>query len=668
MADLLSLKQQHSETIYRHFFPQWHNGKNIKCFAHDDKNPSLSIYQKNGEYKHHCHACGVSGDCLDLIGAIESISEAGHRIGRLKEIADITESRKKIVKTYDYTDAEGNLVFQVVRYEPKSFFQRRPDPDNKGKWIWNLQGVELVPYNLPQILKSPYAMLVEGERDVESLKELGFVASCNAQGAGKWKESYNSYFGGKRVYILSDNDKPGKEHSLQVAKSLKGEAEIVKVVELPGLPEKGDITDWINQRRAEGKTADQIKTELKEIVKAATEWTEPQEPDLLSSLMRWNDILSLDVHTEYLLDNLIPKGSITLLFGRGGIGKTSLCLQICRAIAEGLPYGDLNTIKTPTYYIDFENPLSVLKQRAESIGKADNLYVWHLSGNPQPPRLDTKDWILYKQLPAGLLIFDTLRASHLADENDSQDMAIIISRLKELREAGFTVLLLHHTPKGNEGIYKGSTAILDLCDHVLGLEGIKEDGTIEFDRENLFRFGVRIKTRYEPHHIFLKFNPNMKGFEVAKDPDNEIMEIMNDILSEAGKALNQSEFVKVVREKADTPKSKTEKLIKKGIGIYWDEVKEAGKRSLLYTPKPISQFPNPIYSQEIRKYSSSNDTHLGNSDTVNSNQSLDNTAFPNFLNTHSGNQEIDRCISCMLTPSMRLLCEVKRPCPRGVVV
>ena len=642
MADIQTLKQQHSETIYKYFFPQWQgNGKNIRCFNHEDDNPSLSIYQKNNEYRHKCHACNVSGDCLSLIGQLENIQDIGHQIGRLKEIAGIRETKKKIIKTYDYTDAEGNLVFQVCRFEPKSFSQRRPDPNNQGKWIYNLQGVQLVPYNLPMVIKSSYCIIVEGEKDVETLKELGLTASCNAQGAGKWRPEYNEYFKDKKVIIIPDNDDAGRKHALQVARSLKGIAESLKIVELQDLPEKGDISDWIQARQAEGKEPESIKAELIELVKSTVEWTESvesKEPDLLSSLLKWNDILNLDVQTEYLLDKLIPKGSITMLFGRGGIGKTSLCLQIARSISEGLPYGDLKTIRTPVYYIDFENPLSVLKQRAESIGNADNLYVWHLSNNPQPPRLDTTGWELYKQLPVGLIVFDTLRASHLADENNSQDMAVVISRLKELREAGFTILLLHHTPKGNEGIYKGSTALLDLVDHCLSIEEIKDEDTIEFGRENIYRFGVRIKTRYEPHHIFLKFNPEIKGFEFAKDPDTELMEIMNEILAEAGKTLNQSEFVKAVREKADIPKSKTEKLIKKGIGIYWEERKEAGKRSLLYSP--ISQFPNPIYSQEIRKYPAQKDTSLGNSDTVNSNQSLDNTEFPNFPEGMLGNQEM----------------------------
>ncbi|HET6514141.1 MAG TPA: AAA family ATPase [Thermodesulfovibrionales bacterium] len=230
------------------------------------------------------------------------------------------------------------------------------------------------------------------------------------------------------------------------------------------------------------------------------EWI-PEEPkSLLSSLLKWNDIFTLDVRTEYLLSKLIPRQSINLLFGRGGIGKTSLCMQIGRAVAGGLPFGDLQTIFTPVYYVDFENPLAVLKERVEKIGESDNLYVWHISNEIQPPKLDSNAWELYKQLPPGLIIFDTFRASHLSDENDSRPMSMIMGRLKELREMGFTILLLHHTPKGNENTFKGSTAILDLCDHVLGLEEVKDlDGEhTEFDCQNLYKLGTRIKTRYDP--------------------------------------------------------------------------------------------------------------------------------------------------------------------------
>jgi RecA-family ATPase len=318
-----------------------------------------------------------------------------------------------------------------------------------------------------------------------------------------------------------------------------------------------------------------------------------------------------------------------LLFGRGGIGKTSLSLQIARVIANGLPFDTLRTIKTPVYYVDFENPLSVLKERVEKIGQSDNLYVWHISNNPMPPRLDNSQWELYRQLPAGLLIFDTLRAAHLSDENNSKDMTIVVSRLKELREMGFTILLLHHTPKGNEGIYKGSTALLDLVDHCLGLEGLKGDDTVEFDEDNLYRLGTRIKTRYEPHHLFLKFNPDIKGFEVAKDPDIEVIEAIYELIADKDK-LNTNQVYELVKKELDM-KSKAQvlKLLKKGVGKFWDTEKRG--RAVFYSP-----IVQPIYSQTIGLI---NDNGL-TTEQNNYQQPLDNSIESNSPDSVQTNEPI----------------------------
>lgn len=639
------------------------NGNNqamALCPYHEDKKSSLSINLQTGLY--FCHACKEKGDVFSFYQKKHKV-DFKTALQELARQAGITETKKTIEAVYDYKDAEGNLVFQTVRYNPKDFKQRRPDHDNKGKWIYDLKGIQLIPYNLSEVIKSKYVILVEGEGKAEILRGMGLIASCSPLGAGKWKPEYNRHFKGKKVYIIGDNDKAGRDHALQVAKNLKGIAQLVKIIELQGLPEKGDIKEWV----AQGGT----KEKLIEIIKGTSEWEEPQEmkePDLLSSLLKWNDILSLDVKTEYLLDRLIPKGSITLLFGRGGIGKTSLCLQIARAIAEGLHYGDLQTLKTPAYYIDFENPLSVLKQRVECIGNTDNVYVWHISGNPQPPRLDTKEWELYRQLPAGLLIFDTLRASHLSDENDSQDMAVVIARLKELREAGFTILLLHHTPKGNEGIYKGSTALLDLVDHVLSIESVKntEDEPIEFDRDNLYRLGVRIKTRYEPHHIFLKFNPEVKGFEIAKDPDMERIEAIYEILKESPEGLKQKDLKEKAKSELDLTESQVRKLLKKGEGMAWDIQKGGEKnRALIYIPKSNWLIGQPIYSHPINQLNTETDKSLSYNMASDSSQTLDNTELDNRTDSVYPINQLEQCSGCMLTPGQRALCEVKKPCPKG---
>jgi hypothetical protein len=97
--------------------------------------------------------------------------------------------RGRITRIYDYTDSTGALVFQVLRYEPKSFSQRRPDPDHPGGWINNLQGIDRVPYRLPDVLQFPDATLFicEGEKDTDNCAALGLCATTAA--GSKWTAS-----------------------------------------------------------------------------------------------------------------------------------------------------------------------------------------------------------------------------------------------------------------------------------------------------------------------------------------------------------------------------------------------------------------------------------------------------------------------------------------------
>ena len=153
-----------------------------------------------------------------------------------------------IVKTYDYVDEVSNLLFQVCRLDPKDFRQRRPDPNKPGKWIWNLDGVRQVPYRLPElheaIAAEMWIFVVEGEKDVDALVALGIHATCNPQGAGKWPVGFSEFFRDALVCIIPDNDKAGRVHCAKVGAALLGTAREVKALELPGLPEKGDFSDW----------------------------------------------------------------------------------------------------------------------------------------------------------------------------------------------------------------------------------------------------------------------------------------------------------------------------------------------------------------------------------------------------------------------------------------
>ena len=156
------------------------------------------------------------------------------------------QHKGKITATYDYTDEHGNLLSQAVRWSPKGFSQRRRD--GKGGWVSSVKGVRRLPYRLPELLAAPPhapVFIPEGEKDADRLVGLGLAASCNPEGAGKWRSEYSQHFEGRRVVILPDNDDQGRGHALQVAQHLQLFAESVKVLELPGLSDKGDVSDWL---------------------------------------------------------------------------------------------------------------------------------------------------------------------------------------------------------------------------------------------------------------------------------------------------------------------------------------------------------------------------------------------------------------------------------------
>ena len=218
------------------------------CPAHDDHSPSLSIKEgENGHLLVHCFA-----DCpTDQVCAVLGITP--RELGPIEDGRSSPDPRKpkksvrRIVATYDYTDEEETLLFQVVRFEPKYFCQRRPD--GKGGWIYNLGDTRRVVYRLPRLInadKSETLFIAEGEKDTDRLLRLGVVATTNPGGAGKWRNEYTEAFRDRHVCLLPHNDLPGSRHAEAVANSLISEAASVRIVLLPNLLDKGDVSDWLD--------------------------------------------------------------------------------------------------------------------------------------------------------------------------------------------------------------------------------------------------------------------------------------------------------------------------------------------------------------------------------------------------------------------------------------
>jgi len=209
------------------------NGKfQALCPNHADTKPSLSITQSKDRILIHCLA-GCSPEAI--------VSKLGLTMADLFIKQETAPA--KIIDEYNYTDEDGKLLFQVVRYEPKSFKQRHKD--NNGNWVWNISGVRSVIYHLPIVLKATNTTIywVEGEKDVEALFHLGLVATTSPGGTGNWKPALADYLIGKRITIIPDNDNAGYEYAKQVYMALKDKAKELKCI----LLEAKDISDWLEK-------------------------------------------------------------------------------------------------------------------------------------------------------------------------------------------------------------------------------------------------------------------------------------------------------------------------------------------------------------------------------------------------------------------------------------
>jgi hypothetical protein len=160
------------------------------------------------------------------------------------------------IAKYVYRLADGTPYLQVHRLADKSGF---PQYHWDGEtWINGKPQGPKVPYRLPELIAAAPTMpiyIVEGEKDVDSLAKIGFVAACNSEGAdngngNKWTPELNAHFTGRHVYIIPDNDAQGRTHAQHVARQLDPVVASVRIVELPDLPLKGDVSDWLKRDSA----------------------------------------------------------------------------------------------------------------------------------------------------------------------------------------------------------------------------------------------------------------------------------------------------------------------------------------------------------------------------------------------------------------------------------
>ena len=284
------------------------------CPAHDDHTPSLSVTQVQDSVLIKCHAGCSTEKIVSALGL--SMADLYPNESNLKNAGICEDSQQhwtprenlsdsgQIVAKYDYTDASGSLLYQVVRYDPKDFRQRHPA--ESGGWIWNMKSIPRVLYHLPDILAADpdtWLFIVEGEKDADALASIGLVATTNPGGAGKWSHlSDDSALHKRRIAIIPDHDNPGEVHALDVAKHLRATVKEIRIVDL-GKDAKfagKDVSDWLDW--LDSNEADVLAHALLEKVKSSPQWVgeEWRKPQALREDMGTIPIFPIGVFPIWL--------------------------------------------------------------------------------------------------------------------------------------------------------------------------------------------------------------------------------------------------------------------------------------------------------------------------------------------------------------------------------
>jgi hypothetical protein len=417
------------------------------------------------------------------------------------------------IAEYDYLDEFGKLLYQVCKKTDKKFLQRRPGTD--GEWIWSLGDVRRVLYRLPELLKAETGetvYIVEGEKDVESLRSLGLTATTNPGGAsqsGKWLEEFNDYLKNRTVIILPDNDGVGRTHANKIADLLKGTAKSIKIVPLPNLPEKGDVSDWLES----GGTVEK----LNELIKGNTK---PTNSNIISAA----DLMVKEFpEQKYAVEGLLSEG-VTIFAGKPKLGKSWCGLGIALAVASGgKALGSIPVEQGNVLYLALEDGQRRLKKRLELITGNGGVIPEDLDFATTWSRLDDGgledlEFWLSEHPNARIIFIDTLKRVRPKDSGNRQlydsDYDAIAPLGDLARKYGVSIVLIHHTRK------QDSEDPVDLISGSLGLSG-SADGVLVLTRA---RMSVQCKLHVigrdnEDKELILDWNSGTFGWTLARDAE-----------------------------------------------------------------------------------------------------------------------------------------------------
>jgi AAA domain-containing protein len=410
-------------------------------------------------------------------------------------------AKPRLVATYRYTDARGVLLYEVFRYDPKDFRQRRANGE------WKLGDAQRVLYRLPELLKYPDAtvFVCEGEKDCDHLASENHCATT-ISGGTKWTPEIVAPLKGRDVVVLEDNDDDGRAKALAAALALHGVAASIRIVSLPDLPDKGDVSDWLNADPARAETFVDvcIKTKL---------WTptDPKPDQKAPFELFWHGKQYDRANRPSLIKDLIPETGSGLLSGQWGMAKTFVALDLAASIVVGMDFAGHEVVRRGGVLFVAAEGASEIQIRLQAVVqhkvspqldalRANNpfLHASYPDLDELPfawleecPSLKTDDGYGRLKLivkaaadqmldefgqPLALIIIDTLSAvGDFDDANDAPEGQRIMNKLADLsRTTGAFTLAIDHFGKNADTGTRGTSAKEAAADVVLALLGERD--------------------------------------------------------------------------------------------------------------------------------------------------------------------------------------------------
>jgi hypothetical protein len=459
-------------------------------------------------------------------------------LANLMRAAIATHTRSnggKIVDSYHYTTPEGAILYEVLRYEPKGFKQRRPD--SNGGHVWNLDGVRRVPYRWPELNEHPSAVvfLTEGEKDCNRLWEAGLIATT-VQG-GKWTDECVQALDGRRVFILEDNDEAGRVKAHEAATLLHPVASSVKVIRLPGLPDRGDVSDWLD--------AGHTTNDLESFCDAAPGWVPtanavavasnvavaaPQAAPVVAPAVV--EVITLSFFSDlvearpkpWLIKNVIARGECSSWIAPPGKGKSALLVDIFVHGAGGVDWRGYRTkTRFGGIYFALERA-DLVKRRMTAHRLRDNLpadlpiavvgQVIDLMNRKSVGNI--VDAIKRAEdrfgCDVGVICFDTWAKAIAAgggDESGAKDQNTALANLRRVLDQAphIHIATIGHTGKDESRGERGSNAKLADVDLQVQLTG------------DTVRSAVTKKANDQPEGVLTSFRLEAYEFDLDEDGD-----------------------------------------------------------------------------------------------------------------------------------------------------